>query len=224
MGDGSYVLDIVLLAMVAGFIILRLRSVLGRRTGQEPPPRPVPAPPRAKDEDKVVALPDRARRVEAAEAAAAAVDPTHAALTRVKLADPRFETEDFLAGAKAAYELIVTAFAAGDLPALRPLLSDEVYDNFRRAIEQRKADGHKLETTLVGIKRVDVLEADVKGRTAEVTVKFVAELINATRDAAGNMVSGNANAVDEVTDIWTFARDTRASDPNWQLAATSVPA
>jgi predicted lipid-binding transport protein (Tim44 family) len=224
MGDGSYVLDIVLLAMVAGFIILRLRSVLGRRTGQEPPPRPVPAPPRAKDEDKVVALPDRARRVEAAEAAAAAADPTHAALTRVKLADPRFETEDFLAGAKAAYELIVTAFAAGDLPALRPLLSDEVYDNFRRAIEQRKADGHKLETTLVGIKRVDVLEADVKGRTAEVTVKFVAELINATRDAAGNMISGNANAVDEVTDIWTFARDTRASDPNWQLAATSVPA
>jgi hypothetical protein len=90
MGDGSYVLDIVLLAMVAGFIILRLRSVLGRRTGQEPPPRPVPAPPRANDDDKVVALPDRARRVEAAEAAASAADPTHAALTRVKLADPRF--------------------------------------------------------------------------------------------------------------------------------------
>jgi predicted lipid-binding transport protein (Tim44 family) len=120
--------------------------------------------------------------------------------------------------------LIVTAFAAGDLPALRPLLSDEVYDNFRRAIEQRKADGHKLETTLVGIKRLDVLEADVKGRTAEVTVKFVAELINVTRDAAGTIVSGNANAAEEVTDIWTFARDTKASDPNWQLVATSVPA
>jgi predicted lipid-binding transport protein (Tim44 family) len=221
MSDGNYVLEIILLAMVAGFIILRLRSVLGRRTGNEPP-RPSPPARPGPEEDKVIALPDRNRRPDGAEAAMPS-GPAGAGLRQIKLADPRFDVNDFIAGAKAAYEMIVTAFAAGDLATLKPLLNQEVFDNFRRAIEQRKAAGQRLETRLVGIKRVDLLEAELKGRTAEVTVKFVSELINATYDADNKVVAGNAGAVDEVTDIWSFARDIRSSDPNWFLAATSTP-
>ncbi|HUN50021.1 MAG TPA: Tim44/TimA family putative adaptor protein [Candidatus Sulfotelmatobacter sp.] len=221
MSDGNYVLEIILLAMVAGFIILRLRSVLGRRTGNEPP-RPAPPVRPGPEEDKIVALPDRSRRPDVAEPAAPS-GPAGAGLRQIKLADPKFDVNDFISGAKAAYEMIVTAFAAGDLATLKPLLNQEVFDNFRRAIEQRKAAGQRLETRLVGIKRVDLLEAELKGRTAEVTVKFVSELINATYDTDNKVVAGNAGAVDEVTDIWSFARDIRSSDPNWFLAATSTP-
>jgi predicted lipid-binding transport protein (Tim44 family) len=222
MGDGNYLLEIILLAMVAGFIILRLRSVLGRRTGHEPPRTAPPLRPAA-DDEKIVALPDRSRRGEAAEPAPSNEGPAAIGLRQIKLADPSFDAADFIAGAQAAYQMIVKAFAAGDLSALKPLLSQEVYDNFRRAIEQRKAEGHRLETTLVGIKRVELLEADLKGRSAEITVKFVSELINVTYDAENKVIAGNASAVDEVTDIWSFARDTRSRDPNWLLAATSVP-
>jgi predicted lipid-binding transport protein (Tim44 family) len=222
MGDGNYVLEIILLAMVAGFIILRLRSVLGRRTGEEPT-RPLPPARPGTEDEKVVALSDRNRRTDATEPAAAKDGPGAAGLRQIKLADPKFDAAEFIDGAKAAYEIIVKAFAGGDVAALKPLLNQEVYDNFRRAIEQRKHDGQRLESTLVGIKRVDLLEADLKGRMAEITVKFVAELINATYDADDKVIAGNANAVDEVNDIWTFARDIRSSDPNWFLAATSVP-
>ena len=222
MGDGNYVLEIILLAMVAGFIILRLRSVLGRRTGEEPTRAAPPVRPGAEDE-KIVALPDRSRRPDAAEPAATKDGPGAQGLRQIKLADPKFDATDFIDGAKGAYEIIVKAFAGGDLATLKPLLKPEVYDNFRRAIEQRKQDGQRLETTLVAIKRVDLLEADLKGRMAEITVKLTAELINATYDAEGKVIAGNANAVDEVSDIWTFARDIRSSDPNWFLAATSVP-
>lgn len=229
MSDAN-VLEILLLAMVAGFIILRLRSVLGRRTGHEPPPKPLTmgqdrpaadrsAQPKAGD-DRVVALPDRTRR----EPNEAQRPTGEALLGRLAAADPRFDTKQFLAGAKAAYEMIVTAFATGNRGALRPLLNDDVYQNFARAIDSRDKAGQKLETTLISIKRTDIVDVEIKGRTAEVTVKFVAEMVNATRDSSGAVVGGNPNAVDEVTDIWTFARDVRSSDPNWLLVATSTQA
>lgn len=227
MGSGFQFLDILLLAMVAGFVLLRLRNVLGKRTGHQPPP-PRPAELEA-DSGKVVSLPDRRRRP--GEPAPARPDEPAAAsaaastgLERVRQADSSFEEQSFIAGAKGAYEAIVTAFAKGDTENLRVLLAADVFNDFAGTIRKREAAGQKMETTLVGFESVEIADADLRGRIAEVTVRFVADLISVTRDQAGTVVSGSASAIDRVTDLWTFARDVRSRDPNWTLIATSAPA
>lgn len=229
MGDGFNVLEILLLAMVAGFIVLRLRSVLGRRTGAEPRRPPLngagngPAnnqPAAERPPGNVISLPGRP-----ASAQETFEGPAAAGLTKIRGIDPAFNAGEFLNGAKGAYEMIVTAFAKGDIGTLRSLLGDEVYRSFAAAIEDREKRGETHETTLVGIKEAEIVEADVTGsRMAEVTVRFVSELVNATRDKAGQLIGGNPNAVEETIDIWTFARNLRSSDPNWQLIATATPA
>lgn len=223
MGDGFNVLEILLLAMVAGFIVLRLRSVLGRRTGAEPRRPPVAGQPNAeRAPGNVIPLPGRPTPAPETETLEG---PAAAGLGKIRAADASFSPGEFLNGAKGAYEMIVTAFAKGDLPLLRSLLGDEVYRSFASAIEQRQGRGETQETTLVGIKEAEVVEADLtSNRMAEVTVRFVSELVNATRDKAGQLVGGNPNAVEETIDIWTFARNLRSSDPNWQLIATATPA
>ncbi len=217
MTDGA--LDIILLALVAGFILLRLRSVLGRRTGHErPPTRPV--------EDNVLPLPDR-RPKDGAPAPVVdlpAGSPVAAGLARIKMADAGFDDAEFVGGSKAAYEMIVGAFAAGDLDTLRSMLAPEVLTGFRQAIEDRQKAGHKLETTVKAIRAAEIIEADLRGTMAEVTVKFVSDLVNVTRDAGGQLISGAPNVAEEVTDIWTFSRNTRSSDPNWTLIGTATPA
>lgn len=230
MGDGLAFFDIVFFALVAGFLILRLRSVLGRRTGNEnrerwtprlpqraplkPGPGQPPGPATGPLPDNVTPLPGR-------EPVSAGGSPLEAALTQIRLADPSFDPSRFADGAKAAFEMIVTAFAQGDTAALRPLLADDVYENFAAAIKGRQDAKQTLETTLIGIKSAEIIEARMEGRTAFVTVKFVSEQVNVTRNAAGEVVDGDANRVAKVTDIWTFARNTRASDPNWALVQTS---
>lgn len=226
MGDGLAFFDIVFFALVAGFLILRLRSVLGRRTGNEnrerwtprvpaptQPPGPATAPERPLP-DNVTALPNR-------EGVASASSPLEQALTQIRVADPAFEPKRFIEGARAAFEMIVTAFAQGDTAALRPLLADDVYENFAAAIKGRFDAKQTLETTLIAIKSVEIIEARMEGRTAFVTVKFVSEQVNVTRNAAGEVVDGDPNRVTVVTDVWTFARNTRAGDPNWALVQTS---
>ena len=232
MGSGFQFLDIILLAMVAGFVLLRLRNVLGKRTGhQAPEPRPAESEAKAEaDAGKVVALPDRRRR--AGEPAPARPDeiasgPAAAASTgieRLRQADQTFDDKEFIGGAKSAYEAIVTAFAKGDTDSLRVLLSADVFNDFAGNIRKREAAGQKMETTLVGFDSVDIADADVRGRVAEVTVRFVTDLISVTRDQADAVVSGSASAIGRVTDLWTFARDVRSRDPNWTLIATSAPA
>jgi predicted lipid-binding transport protein (Tim44 family) len=149
--------------------------------------------------------------------------PVQQALARIHAADPEFDPRAFVEGARGAFEMIVTAFAQGDAAALRPLLSDEVFDNFKSAIDARKRAGQTLETTLVGINSIDIIEADLQGRLAIVTVKFVSEQVNVTRDGEGKAVEGDPALVTSVTDIWSFARNTRARDPNWTLVATRSP-
>lgn len=222
MGDGGFqFLDILLLGAIAGFIALRLRAVLGQRTGHEqrrrPPfggPEGEAEKPGADERDNVIALPRR-------EADAGPVDEK---VQRIRAADPTFDGAEFLEGAKAAYEMIVTAFAAGDKDALRPLLSREVFTDFAGVIDERTNRGETVETTFVGLRSAEIADTQVQGRIIEVTVKFESELISATRDAQGHVISGHANAVDQVTDIWTFARDAGSRDPNWTLIATSAPA
>jgi predicted lipid-binding transport protein (Tim44 family) len=233
MGDGLAFFDIIFFALVAGFLILRLRSVLGKRTGQENrerwsprlPPREAPRDtgPAARGGEQPANAPDNVTPLPPRGPAASASVPAslEAALTQIKVADPAFDTDQFLHGARGAFEMVVTAYAHGDTATLRPLLADDVYENFAAAIRGRQDAKQTLETTLIGIKAADFLEARMEGRTAFVTVKFVSEQVNVTRNAAGEIVEGDPNRVASVTDVWTFARNTRASDPNWALVQTS---
>lgn len=240
MGGGFQFLDILFFGAIAVFLVFRLRSVLGKRIGHEQkdarrfadyrlkPDKAgeKPANDTRRDDDKVVALPDRTANGDRGgkpEAEPAAAGPVEPGLARIKTADPEFTKDGFLAGAKAAFEMIVAAYAAGDVATLRPLLSSEVFERFKTAIDQRRKAGETLSTTLVGIKSAEIIEAGLQDRTASLTVKFVSEQVNVTTDAAGKVVDGDASQVTTVTDIWTFARNTRARDPNWSLVATRSP-
>lgn len=233
---GAAVLEILILAGFAAFVAYRLYSVLGRRTGNEQPPfdprrerietRRTAAP--AKD-DKVVQLP-RAREVprapaaESAEAKIVAGTPLAAGVEQIRQADRSFDPDTFVGGAKVAHEIIARAYAQGDRATLKPLLADDVYTSFDSAIGVREKTGQKVEFHFIGLKQTNLEEASLRGRIAEVTVRFVSELISATRDAAGAVIEGAAGVVREVTDVWTFARDIRSSDPNWKLVSTASAA
>lgn len=228
MGDGFQALDIILFAMIAAFLVLRLRSVLGRRTGhQKRPPDGVSESRReSQPDDNVVELPGRERESETPDSSFDKFDPDDpvaAGLTEVKIADPSFDPAGFTEGASAAFEMVVQAFAEGDTKTLRGLLNDEVFDNFSMAIDDREKAGETLETTVIGIKKTDIIEARIDGRTAFVTVKVVSEQVNVTRDKEGVAIDGDENQVTDVTDLWTFARNTRARDPNWTLVETRSP-
>lgn len=220
MGGGFQFIDIILFALVAAFLILRLRSVLGRRDGHQGPAQdPFRSQPKKENAEKDVArLPDRSDA--AAPPADASLSPLEAGITQIKIAEPRFDEKEFLAGASVAFEMILTAYVAGDDEALKPLLSPEVFANFSTSIADRNAAGETLETTLVGIRETNLEEASMVGRMAHVTVQFVSEQVTVTRDAAGEIVEGDPDQVSTVIDLWTFARDTRSADPNWMLVAT----
>jgi predicted lipid-binding transport protein (Tim44 family) len=234
MGSGFQFIDIIFFALVAVFVILRLRSVLGRRTGHEqrdaakPLPRTVERlPPQGtgagdgpaeQGTDNVIRLPGKDGREIAADT------PLGAGLTQIKLADPRFDAGDFQEKAKAAFDYIVMAFAAGDAQKLKPLLSKDVFEGFAAAIKAREEKGHTLATTLVRIKDAELVEAGMNGRNASVTVRYVTEQINVTRDREGKVVDGDPDRITEAVDIWTYERNTRAADPNWTLVATETPA
>ena len=227
MGDGGFqFLDILLLGAIAGFIALRLRAVLGQRTGHEQQRRRQMQDAAAGEspadtgeaQDNVIALP---RRDEAEPAANPAQQ--YPELTKILAADRAFDPVDFMQGASAAYEMIVTAFAAGDKASLKPMLSREVFADFEQVIDDRARKGEQQETTFVGLKNASYVDSQVNGRIGEVTVKFESELISVTRDAKGVVIAGDPSRVDSVTDIWTFARDLRSRDPNWTLIATATP-
>lgn len=223
MDDGF--IKVILFAALAAFLVFRLRRELGKRSGHERPrqdERRLQAHGGEKIEDdatdNVLQLPDRDDAPEPS-----AASQLVAGITKIKVFDPAFDIDDFLAGAKAAFELIVSAFAAGDRETLRPLLSGDVYGNFAGAIEERARADEQMETTVVGFKGAEVIEADLEGRDAVVTVKFVSEQINVTRDRDGKVTSGDPERIVTVTDIWTYQRSTRSSDPNWSLVATRTP-
>jgi predicted lipid-binding transport protein (Tim44 family) len=224
MGDFQY-FDIILFAMIAAFLVLRLRSVLGRRTGNErrrelfvrraAPAADEPAPEKAAtagDPDKDMAiLPPTGKPA----------DAVADGLSRIRRADPGFDPSQFLEGARTAFEMIVSAYAKGDKTGLRPLLSDEVYQPFAATIDERAAAKETFETSDLRLDDAEIVDADLAGRTARVTVKLVSRQINVTRAMDGSIVDGDPDNPVEKTDYWTFARDTRSTDPNWVLVATS---
>jgi predicted lipid-binding transport protein (Tim44 family) len=227
---------IIFLAL-AVFIFLRLRSVLGQRTGRERPPydpysaRDVVRSPAS---DKVVSLPPRPAEASTrpAEPAAPAADrwkdvvesgsAAAAGLDAIAAADQNFDAKHFIAGARAAYEMIVTAFASGDRKQLRDLLSREVFDGFDSAISERERRGETAETRFVSIDASTITAAELRNRVAQITVRFVSKLVSTTRDTAGAVVDGSAEKVTDVTDVWTFTRDTSSRDPNWKVVATEA--
>jgi predicted lipid-binding transport protein (Tim44 family) len=232
------VLEILFFAIVAAFLGWRLYSVLGRRTGHEKPFDPF----RSKEPEAPATLPERdgnirrlpepaarpervdrdRRKLEAAIASVAG--DVRRGLDEIRNADPKFDPVDFIGGARVAFEMIVAGFAQGDTKALRPLLNDQVYGNFTGAIEERSRNRQKLETTLVGILSADIVAAELaRGDEARVTVKFVSQQINVTRDQENRIVEGDPSEVANITDVWTFARQVKSRDPNWQLIATESP-
>lgn len=211
-------------AAVAAFVLFKLRSVLGRRTGHEQQrPDVFAEAERSADaaaegaSDNVVQMPDR-RRGEVVE-----IDPdtpVGRGVRAIQAADPGFDPTDFLEGAKAAFEMIVGAFARGERDTLKPLLAPNVYTNFEQAIADREQAGESLETTFIGFKSAKITDAEMQGSNARVTVTFVSEQSNAVRDKDGDVVDGDPAAIEKITDVWTFTRDTKSGDPNWQLVET----
>lgn len=219
MEDFPHYFDIVLFAMIAVFLVLRLRSVLGRRTGNERRRdlmRRVPPP-----GSNVVAFGNRGAAPPRERLEATPAGGVDDGLRSIRSADPGFDPAAFAAGARVAFERIVGAFAAGDKTVLRPLLSDEVFGPFAAAIDEREAARERLETRIVQLKDADIVEAELAGRTARVTVKFVSDQIHVLRAHDGSVVDGDPEHPIEKTDYWTFTRDTRSSDPNWVLVATA---
>lgn len=219
MSNGFPLIDIIFFACVALFIAFRLRSVLGRRTGHER--RPEAPPVGGGATDNVVPLPGRDDPAEIAFSHIADAG-LRDGLTAIRRADPNFDLEEFLAGGRQAFEMIVDGFARGDNELLEPLLASDVYQGFAEAIAQRQAAGETLETEVVAIKQADAAEARMDGTRALVSVRFVSDQVNVTRDASGAVVDGDPEQLAEIIDVWTFARDIASRDPNWELFSTGV--
>tara|TARA_R110000787_G_scaffold16622_37_gene51221 strand:- start:13920 stop:14606 length:687 start_codon:yes stop_codon:yes gene_type:complete len=226
---GGIPVDIILFALLAAFLVLRLRSKLGDRSGHEGDPQPGFGRKKAdpSDNDNVIALPDRKTAdADPADRLPQDIDdssPVGAGLTRIAIADGSFSAEGFLGGAKAAFEMIVGAFANSDTKTLKPLLSDDLFESFSGAIEARREAGERIEEQVIGINRTDILEAQLNGSVARITVEIESEQVNVTYDKAGEVVDGDPNKVVKLVDIWTFERDLKSSDPTWQLVDTAEP-
>lgn len=243
-GNDMQVFDIILFALIAIFLVLRLRSVLGRRDGHQGGPEDEakgkrPAPLRrdalgrpldngedAALDDNVIALPG-ARREEAP--AAPAADETFGfegllaeGIKDIRKTDATFNPKEFLQGARVAFEMILNAYAAGDLKTLKNLLSADVYGGFAQAIEEREQKDHTLQETLVGIKSAELMEAYLDNRDVTLTVKFVSEQISALMDADGTVIEGDPAKVVSATDFWTFSRSLKSRNPNWTLVGTGA--
>ncbi|MGF6861361.1 putative lipid-binding transport protein (Tim44 family) [Rhodobacteraceae bacterium MBR-64] len=215
----SAVIQLLVLIGIAIFLILRLKRVLGTREGFEKPPLPTGAP-----------TPTGRRGFEVIEGGADADITDHVAegsnaakaLAAMKMVEPGFNVGEFLHGARGAYEMILMAYERGDLDSILPFLSRDVYETLAEVVEERERKGLKVESTFVGIRQLDLLDATYDRATdrAEIKVRFVGELTSVVRDASGEVVEGDANEIRQQKDIWTFGRQMGSDDPNWQLVAT----
>ncbi len=219
MGSGGFPIDLLLFGMIAAFLVLRLRGILGRKTGFERPAQPdtpqAPAPGISRPVPTLVA---NGRAEPAARPLPDPATPAGAALAQMRAVDRNFDPQHFLNGAEAAFRLIVGAFAAGDRVALRPLLSDDTYRSFESAIAAREAAGETQRSEVKRIESLTVEEAALSGSQAAITLRIVSDQVAETLDRDGRPVSG-ADAVAEITDVWSFERDLSQPGPAWRLSA-----
>lgn len=215
----SPILQLLVLAGIAIFLILRLKSVLGTREGFEKPPVPrdVARSERRPELEVIDGGPDHDIVDHVAEDAPAAT-----ALASMKRVEPSFGVGDFMQGARGAYEMILMAFENGDLSEVKPFLSDDVYETFAEVIEARDAQGLTIEAEFVGVRELTLHNATFEDSTgtAEITMKFIGELTQVVRDRSGEIIEGSPTQVKKQKDVWTFARTMGADDPNWLLVAT----
>ena len=213
----SAVLQLLVLAGIAIFLILRLRSILGTREGYERPPEPIANPsPTARRSFDVIdggADDDITDHVPAG-------SPAALALAEMKKIEPDFNVTEFLSGARQAYEMIVMGFERGQMDDLVPLLSRDVFESFDEVVQLREREGLSVEASFAGVREVDLVDASFENGTAEVTVRLVGELSSVVRDREGKVVEGDLNVVKQQRDVWTFARQMGADNPNWRLIAT----
>ena len=215
---GGLPIDLILFAMVAAFLVLRLRSVLGRRTGFEREPgEPAPGAGQAAPApaDTLPPPPPGAGNRSVPDPRS----PVGQALMRIRGSDPSFDPVTFLGGAEGAFRMIVQAFAAGDRETLRNLLSDDAYGGFEGAITTREQAGETQRTEIRAIHDMAIEAADLRGSIADVTVRIVSDQVNVTMGRDGSITTG-AEAVTEITDLWTFQRELQVSDPTWKLVGT----
>ncbi len=217
---GNSVIQLLVLAGVAIFLILKLRSVLGTREGFEKPPVPLEdqrARPARRDFEVIEGGPDRDIVDHVPDGSAAAK-----ALAAMKVAEPGFSVSEFLTGARGAYEMILMAFEKGDLASIRPFLSQDVFATFTDVVEAREREGLTIESHFIGLRELALQNAtyDGESREGEITVRFVGELTSVVRNKAGEVVEGSPTAIKRQRDLWTFARRMGVDDPNWQLVAT----
>lgn len=213
------IVQLLVLAGIAIFLILRLRSVLGTRDGFEKPPVPAPGKREEakRDFEVIEGGPDRDIIDHVPEAS-----PAAEALAKMKRAEPSFNVGEFLSGARGAYEMILMGFENGEIEDLKPFLSDDLYATFSQVIQARADQGLTIEAEFVGVREMTLLDArfDDAERLAEITVKYVGELTSVVKNAEGGIVEGSATAVKRQKDVWTYARNMGSDDPNWQLVAT----
>ncbi len=225
---------IIFLAL-AVFIFLRLRNVLGQRTGNERPPydraarnvaqgapdnNVVPIPGTVIDQAPLVPTADVVPPSDRWKGLTEPGTPLAQGLDAIAAQDSSFDPQHFISGAKGAYEMIVLAFANGDRRSLKDLLSSEVYESFETAIKDREKREQKTETRFVSVDKAELVNAEARDRAAQLTVRFVSQMISVTRDKTGTIVDGNPDKVADITDVWTFARDVTSRDPNWKLVGT----
>ena len=214
-------IQLLVLAAIALFLIVRLKNVLGTRTGFEKPPAVDGPPTRSgnvrRDFEVIEGGPDRDITDHVDDGTDAAK-----ALAAMKLAEPGFSVTEFVSGARGAYEMILMAFERGDLSDVQPFLSEEVYEAFLGVIADREDKGLRVEANFVGVRETSLTEAtfDRSSDTAEITLRFVGELTSVVRDAEGEVVEGDPSEIRKQRDVWTFARVMGADDPNWKLVGT----
>jgi predicted lipid-binding transport protein (Tim44 family) len=225
MGEDFAFFDIIIFAMLAGFLVFQLRRALGRRTGHENEQRASAFKRGSGDgaeNDNVISLPDRGVKESPAEERGG-LDAEMNGLTRLKAQDPNFDDREFLRGAKGAFEWIVAAFARGDRAALKTLLGPSLYSSFEDAIDEREKANESQETTISSMKSATIDDVSIDGSIVSITVEFLTDQVKVVRDAQGATVEGDPNKIETVRDIWVFSRDMRSNDPNWQLVATRDP-
>jgi len=233
MNDGFQILDIIFFAMIAAFLVLRLRSALGRRDGNKGPDQnPFTNVMNVKNKDnKIISLTDKLDQSDqtpaedppspAEETSFYDDAPLAKGLFEIRTIDPNFNKEIFLSGASEAFDIILSAYSSGDTLSLKSLLSAEVFSNFSQVIWEREQAKRTMEDTLIGITSAEIVEAFADGSTENITVKFVSEQVNVIREENGEVVDGSPDAVIETVDFWTFSRNAKSSDPNWTLVATN---
>ncbi|WP_375264565.1 Tim44/TimA family putative adaptor protein [Planktotalea sp.] len=213
----SPIIQLLVLAGIAVFLILRLKNVLGTREGFEKPPAAAPTTRKRPELEVIEGGPD----LDIADHTDGMPEAAEA-LAKMKAAEPSFGVSDFLGGARGAYEMILMGFERGDLADIKPFLDDDVYESFAEVVELREKQGLSVEASFVGIREMALADAtfDNESGIGEVSVKFIGEMTSVVRDNAGEIVEGDEKKIKRQKDVWTFARKMGADDPNWQLVAT----